>query len=299
MRSWLFWIALCCATWTGSCIDAMRWERQDVHLRYDARTDVAELLIVYDDVFAGPKGVVQALRVVEAVGAKKRYFAIGDWPAEFDLDECVAGAGANPLESLAKRSPPPGSPEALAIEFFRGVEVIEASLHLEGPGFLSLVQHIRLPHFSLAVRTANLALSREIAESTATAAEFTETEWNAWREHARSGKPWIAVGGEGLEFRAPHGSRWLARLLGVVASGEDQPVVAGVASALSELALQDGLAVFRWKPDESGIITLHFSAPHGDPKRADSELAERVAESGLPLERAEPAGARVLRFRRE
>ncbi|MCK6447537.1 MAG: hypothetical protein L6Q99_14190 [Planctomycetes bacterium] len=297
MRSWLFWLVLVSATWTSSCIEVMRWERQDVFLRYDARADVAELLLVYDDVYSGSENTAAAERTVEAIAARKRYFAIGDWPLEFDLDECVIDADSNPIRSWATDSPPPGSPEALAIEFFRGVEVTEASLHLEGPGYLSVVQRIRLPRFSLVVQAANLALSRGILADTGTGSAFTESEWQAWRDHARSGDPWITIGADGLEFRAPHGAHWLAALMRHVAKEADDAAVAGMAQALTELALADGLAVFRWNSDETHTITLHFGAPHGARKSADSALARRIANSQLPLEHKETAEARVQRWR--
>lgn len=300
MRSWLFWLVLACATWSSSCIDVMRWERQDVLLRYDPKTDVAELLLVYDDVYAGPEGgadLERAVAVVEAIAAKKRYFAIADWPLEFDLDGCVKGADLDPVKPFAEDSLLPDSPEALATEFFRGVEVTEASLHLEGPGYLALVQRIRLPHFSLAVRAANLALSRAIGADTGSWSAFTESEWNAWREYARSGKPWITVEQDGLAFRAPHGAHWLAALMRQIAASDDDPLTAGLAQALTELALDDGLAVFVWNADEANVITFRFGAPHGTQKTADSGLARRIADSELTLEREETAAARAERWR--
>ncbi|MCC6408558.1 MAG: hypothetical protein IT453_15455 [Planctomycetes bacterium] len=302
MRRWQLWIVAWLVTFTGSCIEVVRWKQQDVYLKYDAAADTAEMLLVYDKVFAGKRGdeaLARATHAVEAIAAGSRYFVIADWPLEFELDGDVRGEDSKLLDALAKRAPEPGSPEELGLEFLAGIEVRHASLHLSPDRGLAIVQHVRLPRFSLAVRAVNAALSREYAAQEDPTGDFTPEEWSAWREYARSGKPWLAVTESGFEFRAPYGGHWLAALMKYCAeSRHDEGFTPGVAGALTELAVEDGEAIFRWRTDDTGAVHFRFPMPDAKKELDENSLALAIAASTVKLERDESAHARVLRFLR-
>ncbi|MBI5435072.1 MAG: hypothetical protein HZA52_19715 [Planctomycetes bacterium] len=300
MRNWQLWIVAWLVTFSGSCIEVVRWKQQDVYVKYDAASDTADMLIVYDRVFAGSEGrdgLARATHAVEAIAAKSRYFVIADWPFEFELDGDVRGASSKLLEALAEPTPEPGSPEALGLQFLAGIEIRHASLHLAHDRRLTIVQHVRLPQFSIAVKAANAALSRTYAAQQAPDGDFTPEEWSAWREYARSGKPWITVAETGFEFRAPYGSHWLAALMKFIAEREhDEAFTPGIAGALTELAVEGGEAIFRWRTDDTGAVHLRFPMPHGKKELDEDSLALAIAASNLELEREERAHVRVLRF---
>ncbi|MCE9592847.1 MAG: hypothetical protein K8S98_01530 [Planctomycetes bacterium] len=256
-------------SFVGACfhVEVLTWEAQDLHLQYDAKTDVARMLLIHENVSSaddGSDGCLRAAGALEAIASRKRFFTLGDFPFEIDLDGAVPDALMHPLEE-----PDDGDPRTPLARCFadslQGVKVIDAKLLLHR-GKLAFVQTIEFPKFSALVACTNDAFTSAVSttETPDESAGFTPEEWGAWRRRARSGTPWIEVRGDGLTFRAPHGPRWLAAFLGDLYRdvGKDQiAFIAGLAAALTEVAFENGDVAFRWNAPEGRPLHLHFGRP--------------------------------------
>lgn len=285
MRAWKLWVVAFLAMWTSSCFEAMRWESQDIHLKYDAETDTARVLLVYEGVFAGKSEGEEfetAVKAVKAIAAKKRYFALIDWPFEVDLDGSVRDTDFQSVIEVTTATDP-NSPKLTLLKLLSGIEVTDAHVFVDEHTKLVVVQELRLPRFSKFIAAGNAWFSQETAADEGPGPNFTAAEWATWRAKAAKGTPWGNVTSTAMEFRAPYGPRWLAQAIKELAAGE--PFGPGIVGALSEIAVENGEVVFRALADESKTFHFHFGPPHGEPHEFDAELAARLEEDGMEFQR--------------
>jgi hypothetical protein len=293
MRAWRFWVVAFLALWTSSCFElrSIRWESQDVYLKYDAQSDTAEMLLVYNKVFArdpDSHDMCVAIWAVEAIAARKRYFVIADWFGEFDPDDVLhldeADDGGEE-DQVPRDAVDPTSTEARAAEFARGIEIADAAVFRNALGELAIAQRVRMPHFSVLTSVVNAGISNSLSEGTAADGPFTDAEFAAWRARAASGAPWFSVAPGSIEFRAPFGSRWMAELMRTIADPGNAPLVPALTGALTEIAVEGGDVAFRWNADETQTLHLHFGTPRGHPKDYEPDLSGYLETRGMKIER--------------
>lgn len=284
MRSWLYWWVLVCATWTSSCFEALRWEHQSLHLRYDAATDTARVLVVYEGVSRGTDGTT-AMRAVEAIAAKKRYFALVDWPFEFDLDGAVKDVDLE-REITESRAADTQDPRIAVLELARGITVLEAGAFVADQK-LALAQVVKLPQFGAFVERLNDWCNANISQpgDVSRPSDLTEEEWSAWRAKAARKERWLVLTPDALEVRFPYSPRLLAEA--VVALHRSPNVGTAVFDSLDELAVENGEIVFRFHADQDGVLSFRFGPPHGRPTAYSDELRQAVESAGTQLEPVE------------
>ncbi len=263
------WIALLLVILVLMCSACakVRFTEQRIFVRHDAENDVAEVLLVYqglypsrsENVFIGapyvqgpgeetteredrPYTEVQVRDAVEAVAwieGGRRFFILGAWAFEVDLDE--------PDETCGD----PDEERDEAEEFADDISVTHSGLYLDEQDRLCAYQVLRIPRASLGLRLLNEVLHESIRESGEDAELDVGLSYDArtgelWREDAVRGVPWVMMHEGGVRVRIPMTPYTAARTLesiladhrGEKREGPDEPPVTW-ASCLSGIEIAD------------------------------------------------------------
>ncbi len=302
MRVWIYLAVVLASFGTSSCLfqlEHLRFAGQEVQLRYDAKSDSADLLLVYDGLMSvgtAETHVADAERHVQQMLAHRRYFVIGDWPLEMDLDANAADDTLNPVVQLEKLDPKPDSADARMIEFLRGISVVDAKTFADKFGRLSLYQRFRLPKFSRFIAALHGELAEMMLAPTASRGEgdtfFDEPTWKAWIDRAKRGDSWIKFDGPRLDVDLLASPRAIAVLVSSIAA-DDKRVFSHVLDSLAEVEPRSNGIKLRWIADEHGRWKFTLGRPgEGTHDLEDSALENHMRSNGLDLKQA-PTVAQV------
>lgn len=212
----------------------VRFTEQRIFVRHDVENDVAEVLLVYQGLYPSrsssdfigapyiqgpgeettegedrPYTRAQVREAVEAVAwieGGRRFFIVGVWALEIDLDD--------PDEASERSDEERGEEE----ELVDGISVTHSGLYLDEQDQLCAYQVLRIPRVSLGLRLLNEAWHETIRESGEDAELDVGPSLDArtcelWREDAVRGVPWVMMHEGGVRVRIPMTPYTAARTL--------------------------------------------------------------------------------------
>lgn len=231
------------------------FERQELGLHHDAKTDAVDLVLVSHGLYETMGDSSEAI-AADAAGA--RHVILVGFPFEFPLDK---------MEEALRTEEDPLAARALA--FVQGITVVKAGAWAGEGGEPALYQRISIPHAAEGMALLNEWFNRVCLEEKLQAG--VEQEWGArsaelFEAHVLAGKSWAALEDGKLVVRIPMDPEGAARCLaGVLREGDYSTL--WFADALSALSVEDGVVTLTFAPDEDGWIRLRTEFPHQEARK--------------------------------
>lgn len=274
---------------------AMRFEAQEVHFRHDEAKDELEILLIYEGIEPvddTDEARALAVRAIHAILEKQRYFILGDWPFEFDLDHAL---GLDELLAFSERDPD-ASPQAKEwFELLDSLQVTFATATRKGAGEVIVAQQLRLPRVSSAFALLNRYLRKSVLDNGAwddrkdAGDVFDAATWARMVERAKRGDDFITFARGRLEIQLESSKTTAAKWISCMAKDHDgagSSVTRGLLEALSELDVADGRLCLTFLPDSFGCWCFRFGVPAGDAHPEEQiGIAERAKRAGVELDK--------------
>ncbi|TDJ66987.1 MAG: hypothetical protein E2O39_15490 [Planctomycetota bacterium] len=276
-----------------SACASFRFESQAITLRPDPESDALIVEVLYRGVHASSDREDAAAKGAETIArlaAGRRHFIVFDWFFELDLDALEPPADVTELERRA-------------LAFITGITVERSGLFVDEHDRLGAYQRFRIANFSAGLELANDAHTRLVLDLAAQGEQHPDVDdrtWELWQQRANAGGRWFVLDGDTIEYRAPLTSRALARLLeAAVRECLEEPdgasLFVGLLDALTEIAVDGELAVFRFEPGPDGRIHLDLERPKWI---YSPELRVALEQGREAIDRLESADVRA-RLRRD
>lgn len=269
----------------------IRFTSQDVLIRHDAKNDVLDFLLLYDEIQTAPqstggdaRSLDTAKKFVSHVVLGKREFMIFDWPLHWDLD---------PIPPDMSEEGPWADLRHEVIDLVGGISLERSGLFRGEHERLSLFQHFKIKSAGRLIALANRSLYLWIEDCVREQRFEQETPFFdaqtrvMWIELAKKTEPWLTLQDGAIRAVLPMTSASRARLLASMlsSSGEDKTtarILACLASSLTDITMASDHVSMAWTPKE-GLLTLRYSADgEYNPALSSALAASRDVPKDLP-----------------
>ena len=255
------WLALLAfaATCFAACAP-ISFGKQELVLRHDAKADVLDLLIVYDEIESSGAQHDESFGFATRVSSGKREFMLYDWPMHFDLE----GIAKQVAEEADRKDVHWRDWRRDTVKAFSSAKFNFSGYFADANGRLGLFQGLHVADvshwISLFERALYIAIEASVAGGTFES-DFALLDAHSrelWIAMAKNKRSWLALQEGSLVVDLPlsgaDASGMIAKLLKQSRGNDElESFVAGVASRLTELHIADEHVVLRLKLDSPTI----------------------------------------------